>query len=157
MLLVTMGTQSLQCERIINCIIDANIKDEIVIQSYYKNINNRQIPKNIKIIQFIPYEEMDNYFKKADVIVVSGTGSIFRSLKMNKKTIIFPRLGTYDEAVDDHGLDMIILKEKGFCEFVDDEKKFKEVYENCKKTTFKKFVSNTEKFCLSLEEDLKKL
>ena len=50
MLLVSMGTQPIQCERIINSILDANIKDEIIIQAYYKNESNRIIQKNVLLL-----------------------------------------------------------------------------------------------------------
>ena len=113
MLLVSMGTQPIQCERIINSILDANIKDEIIIQAYYKNESNRIIPKNVLIKEFIPYDEMENYINKANVVVVSGTGGIFRALQKGKKVIIYPRLGKYKEAVNDHGLDMKVLEDKG--------------------------------------------
>lgn len=157
MLFVSMGTQPLQCERIVNTIIDSGIEDEIIIQAYYQNESNKKIPKNITIKQFIPYEEMDDYINKAEIVVVSGTGGTFRSLKKGKKVIIFPRLGKYNEAINDHGLDMIVLQEAGYAEFVNENDNFKEIYERCKKNNYKKYESNTIEFVKKLEREMEKL
>ncbi len=157
MLLVSMGTQPIQCERIINSILDANIKDEIIIQAYYKNESNRIIPKNVLIKEFIPYDEMENYINKANVVVVSGTGGIFRALQKGKKVIIYPRLGKYKEAVNDHGLDMKVLEDSGYASFVENSEDFKKIYETCLTKKYKKFVSNNKLFLHNLEEEIKKL
>lgn len=157
MLLVTMGTQPLQCERIINTIIDANLKTKVVIQSYYKNNQNKKIPSNITFFDFIPYDTMSKFYQDAQIVVTSGTGSIFRALNLNKKVIIFPRLGKYGEAADDHGLDMQILAEKGYAEFVEKEQDFKETYKRCKNKEYKKFKSNRSHFVDMLSNELTKL
>jgi len=157
MLLVTMGTQPIQCERIINTIIDSNIKEKIVIQSYYKNEQKKLIPKNIQIKQFISYYDMQKYYNEADIIVVSGTGGIFRALKQHKKVIIFPRLGKYKEAINDHGLDMKVLKDEGYAEFVEDERDFKKIYLKCKNSKYKKYISNNNNFIHLLQEEIEKI
>lgn len=152
-----MGTQPVQCERIINTIIDSNIEDKIIIQAYYKNNQSKIIPKNIIIKQLIPYDEMQEYYDNADIIVVSGTGGIFRALNQGKKVIIFPRLGKFGEAVNDHGLDMKVLKNEGYAEFVENEKDFKKIYLKCKKNKYKKFISNNKKFVNLLNNEIKKI
>ncbi len=154
MLLVTMGTQKRKCDRIINAVINAGIKDDIVIQAYYFPEKEYD---NIKFYQFISYDEMEKLLDEADVVVTSGTGSIFRALNKGKKVIIFPRLGRYDEAIDDHGLDMQILKDQGYAEFVIEANDFKKIYNSTLKTKFKKYVSNKENFIQKLEEEISKL
>ena len=152
-----MGTQPIQCERIINTIIDSNIKEKIIIQSYYKNVQKKIIPQNITIEQFIPYYDMQKYYNEADIIVVSGTGGIFRALKQHKKVIIFPRLGKYGEAINDHGLDMKVLKDEGYAEFVENEKEFKKIYLKCKKSNYKKYISNNNNFIKLLQNEIGKI
>lgn len=151
MVLVTMGTQAIKCDRIINAVIGANIKDNIIVQGFYKPGKKY---KNIKFVDFIPFDEMQDLINRADIIVASGTGSIIGALLMGKKVIIFPRLGRYGEAIDDHVLDMKILQKKGYAEFVEEAKDFTKVYERCKNTKYKKFISNTNNFIRALEEEI---
>ncbi len=154
MLLVTMGTQAVQCDRIINAIIEANIKDNIVIQGFYRPQKKYE---NIKFIEFVPYDKMQDLIDEADIIVTSGTGSILSALSKGKKVIIFPRLGKYGEAVDDHGLSMKIMKENGYAEFVEGGNDFAKIYEKCKNSKYKKFISNTDNFIEFLEEEMFKI
>lgn len=154
MLLVTMGTQAIKCDRIINTIIEANIKDNIIIQGFYKPEKKY---KNIKFVDFFSFDEMQDLMNKADIIVTSGTGSILGALSMGKKVIIFPRLGKYGEAVDNHGLDMKIMQENGYAEFVEEANDFAKIYEKCKNTKYKKFVSNTDNFIKLLKEEIFKI
>ncbi len=154
MVLVTMGSRKLQCNRIINAVINANIKDKIVIQAY---CDTEYDVKGVEFLGFVGYEEMDKLIDKATVVIASGTGSIFRALLKGKKVIIFPRLGRFGEAIDDHGLDMKVLKERGYAEFVENAEDFKETYEKTLKKKFKKFVSNRDNFVSELETELEKL
>lgn len=156
MILVTMGTQPLKCNRIIDAIINADIKENIIIQAYFDD-GEYSDSDNIKFIKFIPYSEMDELINKADIVVTSGTGSIVRALLKNKKVIIFPRLKKYKEAIDEHGNDMIILKDLGYAEFVEENDSFKEVYERTKSKRFKKFSSNNKYFTSKLLDELAKL
>lgn len=156
MILVTMGTQPLQCERIIDAVLNAGIKEKIVLQAH--NASKREIKnKNVELLDFVPYEKMEKYIESADIIVVSGTGGILRALLKNKKVIIFPRLAKYGEAIDDHGLDMKVLADKGYAEFVSEAHEFKSAYEQCKKKKYKKFTSNNDMFITSLIKDIKEL
>ena len=154
MLLVTMGTQKRKCERIVNAVINAGIKDKIVVQAYY---TPKEEYDNVEFYEFISYDLMEQLLDEADVVVTSGTGSIFRALNKGAKVIIFPRLGRYDEAIDDHGLDMKILKEQGYAEFVEEAEDFKDIYNQTLNKKFKKYVSNKEEFVKKLEEEIDKL
>lgn len=156
MILVSMGSQPLKCERIVKAVINSKIKDDIVVQAYY-NPDETKHYKNVKFYKFLPYNEMEELINKAEILVVSGTGAIFRALKMNKKVIIFPRLGKYGEAVDNHGLDMKVLADQGYCEFVENAEDFQEVYKKCKKNKYKKFDSNTQNFIEKLKKEISNL
>lgn len=156
MILVTMGTQPLQCERIIDAVLNAGIKEKLVIQAY--NASNRAIKnKNVEFLEYVPYDKMEQYIEKADIIVVSGTGGILRALLKEKKVIIFPRLAKYGEAIDDHGLDMKVLADKGYAEFVSEADEFKAAYKTCKNKKYKKFISNNDMFVTKLMLDIKEL
>ncbi len=157
MLLITMGTQPIQCDRIIKTILNANIKEKIIIQSPYIPTIEEKKRKNINFFTTIPYLKMNKYLSEASIVVVSGTGGILRALLANKKVIIFPRLGKYKEAADDHGLEMKILKNEGYCEFVEDEKDFLQIYKDCNSKTYKKFISNSDNFINKLQMSIKEL
>lgn len=151
MLLVSLGSQAIPAPRIVNDVINSNIDDEIIIQYAYDK-EKYEIPSNIKIITTVPYEEMKSLIEKSDVVITSGTGNIIKSLKMGKRVIIFPRLGRYNEAVDDHGMEMKILADLGYAEFLIDGNMLKKTYEKCKKAKYKKFESNTKNFINELDK-----
>ena len=141
MVLAILGTHSVPFDRLINYLENSNIEEEILILTSKTSIK----PKKCKIIDYIPYEEMDTYIDKATLIITSGTGSIMRALKKGKKVIICPRLAKYGEAVDDHGKDMKILAEKGYALYMEDDINIDDIYNQSKNFKPKKYKSNTKK------------
>lgn len=80
------------------------INEEVVVQSGHTKFKSSLITFR----PFLSLEELDDYYKKADLIISQGgTGSIIKGLKLNKKIIGIPRLKKYNEVVDDHQTELI--------------------------------------------------
>ena len=89
MILVTLGTQHQEFTRLLDYIEEIKIKDEIIVQAGYTKYKS----KKMKIFDFIDYEKMNEYVKKADLIIThGGTGSITGPLKEGKKVIACARI-----------------------------------------------------------------
>ena len=144
MILVTLGTQNQPFTRLLELIEKSDIKDEIIVQAG----NTKFKSPKMKIFDYIPYEEMTELIKKADLIIThGGTGSILMPLKMGKKVIAVPRLAKYGEHVDDHQTQLTsIFEEEGYILEYKDGEDFTELYLKSKKFKPNKYVSNTENF-----------
>lgn len=144
MILVTLGTQNQPFTRLLELIEKSDIKDEIIVQAG----NTKFKSPKMKIFDYIPYEEMTELIKKADLIIThGGTGSILMPLKMGKKVIAVPRLAKYGEHVDDHQTQLTsIFEEEGYILEYKDGEDFNELYLKSKKFKPNKYVSNTENF-----------
>ena len=144
MILVTLGTQNQPFTRLLELIEKSDIKDEIIVQAG----NTKFKSPKMKIFDYIPYEEMTELIKKADLIIThGGTGSILMPLKMGKKVIAVPRLAKYGEHVDDHQTQLTsIFEEEGYVLEYKDGEDFNELYLKSKKFKPNKYVSNTENF-----------
>ena len=142
MILVTLGTQKEQFTRLLDYIEKSKIQDKIIVQAGHTKFES----KKMEIFDFIPYEKMEQYIEKADVIIThSGTGSVLTPLKKGKKVIVCARLSKYEEHVDDHQVELLeVFKEEGYVLELSENNKLDEVYEELKKFKPKKYVINTE-------------
>lgn len=152
MILVTLGTQKEQFNRLLNYIENSNIKDEIIVQAGHTKYNS----KKMKIFDFIPYEEMIEYIDKADLVIThSGTGSVLMPLKKEKKVIVCSRLKKYGEHVDDHQKQLTgIFKDEGYVLELDENNSLDGLIENIKKFKPKKYKSNTNNFIEKLKNEI---
>ena len=152
MILVTLGTQKEQFTRLLDYIEDSNIKDEIIVQAGHTQYDS----KKMKIFDFIPYEEMTEYIKKADLIIShAGTGSILMPLKQGKKIIACARLQKYGEHVDDHQLQLIeVFKDEGYILEINEQEKLDDIIKKLKKFKPKKYISNADNFISKLKEEI---
>ena len=152
MILVTLGTQKEQFKRLLDYIENSKIKDEIVVQAGHTKYES----KKMKIFDFIPYEKMNEYIEKADIVIThSGTGSVLMPLKKDKKVIVCSRLKKYGEHVDDHQKQLTeIFKEEGYILEVDENNSLDDIMKKIKKFKPKKYISNTEKFLSKLKEEI---
>lgn len=108
MILVMLGTQNNSFYRLlkeIDKLIDKKIiKEEVVVQAGYTKYDS----KNMKILDFIPREELEKLEENANYIIThGGVGSIITSLQKNKKVIAIPRLHQYGEHVNDHQKEIV--------------------------------------------------
>jgi UDP-N-acetylglucosamine transferase subunit ALG13 len=107
MIFVSVGTYKKGFDRLIKEIDLLKekklIKEEIIAQIGH----GKYIPKNIKYEKFFEEEEMEKNIKKCTIYIThAGVGSVMKGLNFGKKIIILPRLKKFDEAVDDHQIEI---------------------------------------------------
>ena len=88
MIFVMLGTQNNPFQRLleeIDTLISKNvITEEVVVQAGYTQYQPKS--EKMKIIDFMPREELDTFEQKANFIIThGGVGSITLSLKKGKK------------------------------------------------------------------------
>lgn len=154
MILVTLGTQKEQFKRLLDYIENSQIEDEIIVQSGHTKYES----KKMKLFDFIPYEEMEKYIKKADVIIThAGTGSVLMPLKMGKKVIVCARLSKYEEHIDDHQQQLAdIFSEEEYVLELNENNSLDELFKKIKTFKPKKFISNSENFIKKLKAEIEK-
>lgn len=154
MILVTLGTQDKSFSRLLDAIEKqiklGNIKDRVVVQAG----NTKYESKNMEILDFIPYDEFDNFMKECDILIThGGVGSIITGLKNKKKVIAAARLKQYHEHTNDHQLQILKnFKEAGYILTLDEFDKLDEVLKEIKQFKPKQYKSNT-KHMIKLVED----
>lgn len=154
MILLTVGTQRFQFNRLLTK-VDELIQEGIIKSDMFAQIGySTYIPKNYKYITLISSDEMDHYFDQSDLIIThSGTSSIIKGLKKGKKIIVVPRQKKFDEHIDDHQLEIAMMFEKkGFIEVVYNINDLAQKIEIIKTKEYAKYA-NESKFLLN---DIKK-
>ena len=151
MILVTLGTQKQSFTRLLDYIENSNINDEIIVQAGHTKYESQKM----KIFSFIDYNEMNEYIKKADLIIThGGTGSILTPLKKGKKVIACARKQEYGEHVDDHQEQLVsIFADEGYILKIDEDN-LNKVYNKSKKFKPRKYESNSENFKNKLRNEL---
>lgn len=103
MIFVTVGTHEQGMDRLFKeldrLIEEKIINDEVISQIGYSDY----IPKNYEYRKMISYDDMDDYIKRADIVIThGGPGSIFHALKYDKIPIVVPRNPKFKEHIDEH-------------------------------------------------------
>ena len=154
MILVTLGTQNNSFHRLLEkmdeLINKGIINEKVIVQSGYTNYES----KNMRVFDLIPQEELERYQEQADLIIThGGVGSIVSSIKKGKKVIAVPRLGKYNEHVNDHQVEIIeSFNEKGYIIGLHDVSELGEALDKVKNFIPQKYVKNTGKI-LKIVED----
>ena len=144
MILVTLGTQKFQFDRLLQAIdrliIDGTIKEEVIVQAGSSTYTS----KNFKSFRSFSPEEMKKRQEAASLIIThGGTGSIIEPLKMKKKVIAVPRLAKYGEHVDDHQIEIVDeLAEAGYIIGIKEMKDLKMAIKEVCVFTFKNYENN---------------
>lgn len=118
MILVTVGTHYMDFSRFLKRIdeIAPFVKQEIIVQRGH----TKYIPKNCKSFDFVP--SLEQYYKKASLVVMHGGSSVWEFMyESTKPIIIVPRQAKYKEHINDHQVD--------FAEYMDKELGVKTIYE----------------------------
>ncbi len=156
MIFLTVGTQDKPFTRIIQAVeqavIDGKITDEVIVQAG----NTKYESKVLTVLNYVPFDEFNNYLLKADIIIThGGVGSILNALKLKKKVIAVPRLEKYGEHINDHQLQVIKkMTEQGYILSTEDENKIVEKIKEAEIFEAKEYVSNTENFIQSFKQVL---
>lgn len=148
MILVLLGTQDRQFDRLINEVVKLKnngiIKDKIIIQKGVSQFNDEKIES----FDFAPKEKIEKLINDAKLIIThAGVGTITECISKNKKVIVVPRLKKYAEHTNDH--QMQITKEFAYKNYilpVYDIKKLKDAIINIKDFKPGKYESNTNNF-----------
>ena len=101
MILVTLGTQKFQMNRLVEAVdkLAPSLGEEVFIQTG----NSSYIPKNCKYQDFVNVEDFQQMIKTCSLLIThSGVGSIMTGVSNNRPIIVVPRLEKYHEHVDDH-------------------------------------------------------
>lgn len=159
MIFVTVGTQDKPFTRLIEIVeksvLAGEIKDEVIVQAG----NTKYESKVLNILNYIPFDEFDNYLKKADVIIThGGVGSILNAVKLKKKVIAVPRLFKYNEHINDHQIQIIRkMSEAGYILSLEEDESLKDKLEQIKDFKVKDYESNTENFITAFDKILKEI
>lgn len=152
LILITLGTQFEPFTRLLDVIEKSNISEEIIVQAGH----TKYISEKMKILDFIPYEEMNGLVDRARIIIThGGTGSIVEPLKKGKVIIGCARLEKYGEHVDDHQTELIsIFSEQGYILELKDEQPIEEILKIAETFKPKQYVSNTDSFIDKLKQKI---
>jgi UDP-N-acetylglucosamine transferase subunit ALG13 len=104
MIFVTVGTHEQSFIRLVQCVDILRekgvIKEEVFIQTGYTDDYK---PKFCESKQFLEYNEMQEFFEKARIVIThGGPGSIMTPFKLGKVPVVVPRNPKKAEHVDEH-------------------------------------------------------
>lgn len=108
LIFVVLGTHELPFTRLLNEVerlVDKGVlNNDIIVQAGHTPFES----DNMTIYKFVTYEQMDQLYEQADLIIThAGTGSVITGLKKGKVVIAVPRLKKYGEHNDDHQLQLL--------------------------------------------------
>ena len=157
---ITLGSQKFQFNRLLKAVDELCEKGTINAEDVFAQIGySDYLPKNFSYKKFLDRDEFSNEMEKANIVIThGGTGAIIGAVKKGKKVIAVPRRAKYGEHVDDHQLQLVgQFKEfQLICE-CDDAEKVGDALETVKKTTYKEYVSNTQRIISSIDGFVSKL
>ena len=152
MIFITLGSQKFQFNRLLKAVDklveNATITDKVFAQIGYSDYN----PQNYQFTRFLDRDEIAKIIEEADIVIThGGTGSIMEAVKKGKKVIAIPRRMKYGEHIDDHQLQVVRqFKDLNLICECDDAEKISDALNLVKKSTYKKYVSNTPKIIDSI-------
>lgn len=152
MILIKLGTQKQEFKRLLDYIENSNIKEEIIAQIGHTKYKS----KKMKIYDFIEYDKMQKYTKKANVIIThGGTGSIVESIQIGKKVIACARKQEYGEHADNHQEEIVSTFSKaGYILELNENNNIGDLLKKLKTFKPKKFISNTDNFKEKLKKEI---
>lgn len=153
MILVGLGTQDKSFDRLLKQIDkeikNGNITEEVIVQAGYTKYES----KNMKIFDYVTQEELNEYVKKARLIIThAGVGSMLVGLENNKKVIAVPRLEKYKEHANDHQVQIAEqFSEEGYVIYLKNLKDLGQIINDIDNFKPKKLKHNT-KIIETIEE-----
>ena len=115
MIFVTVGTHEQQFNRLIQKVDelkrDGIIKEDVFIQTGFSTYE----PQYCQWEKLLSYDEMNEMYEKADIIIThGGPASFMKVLELKKIPIVVPRQAQFDEHVNDHQVEFVKLVEERF-------------------------------------------
>ena len=154
MILVLLGTQNNNFHRLLEelerLIQKQVIKEEVIVQAGYTKYTS----DNMKILDFIAKEELEELQNKADLIIThGGVGSILLSITKDKKVIAIPRLHQNEEHVNDHQKEIVkLFNRKGYIIGVQGVEELEQAIQKVENFKPRKYEPNNEKMLKIIEE-----
>ena len=117
MIFVTVGTNEARFDRLLQAFEPSPPDEELLVQHGPSGVR----PPGATCVDYLPYDELVATVRRARVVVThAGVGSIMTALANGKRPIVVPRLRRFDEAVDDHQLQLAVrLDEAGLVTLVE--------------------------------------
>ncbi len=141
MILVTLGTQKFQMNRLVEAAdkLAGQTKEDIYIQTG----NSTYEPKHCRYSAFIDAVTYKDMICNCDVLIThSGVGSVMTGINAGKPVIVVPRLKAFHEHVDDHQLEIAKAFEKKGCVLCCEEvERLAEYVERARKYAFQPYVA----------------
>lgn len=115
MIFVTVGTHEQQFNRLIEE-IDRMKQDSIIQEDIFMQIGfSTYEPKHCEWKKMLGYDEMNDFYEKADIIIThGGPASFMKALELKKVPIVVPRQVKFDEHINDHQVEFVKLVEERF-------------------------------------------
>lgn len=128
---VMFGTQDKRFDRLMDAILSSKSVEQ---HDFYMQLGYTvgDFGEKVHYQQYYLEEELLEEIEKADIVIThAGVGSIVAALKLNKRTIVVPRLGKYKEQNNDHQIQIMNrYKENGYIIALEDLSKLDETIEN---------------------------
>ena len=162
MIFVTVGTHEQPFDRLtkkINEIAKKMPDERIIVQYGYSNY----IPNYCICKKMMDYDEMEEKYKKANIIIThGGPASFIKSLQYGKVPIVIPRMKEFNEHVNNHQLEFvkqIEKKEKNIIAIYDinDLENAIKQYKKTSEILLKNYKSNTQNFIDNLIKYMEKM
>jgi UDP-N-acetylglucosamine transferase subunit ALG13 len=104
MIFVTVGTNEARFDRLLHEVAELRVDEHFVVQHGHSSPIH---PPHSELVDFLPFEEMVATIRRARLVVThAGVGSVMVALANAKRPIVVPRRKSFDEAVDDHQLQL---------------------------------------------------
>lgn len=105
MIFLTVGTHEQPFNRLIKE-VDELVKDGIIHERVFMQIGySTYVPEYCEFSKFLSYKSMNKFMNQASVVICHGGPATFmKSLSLQKRTIVVPRLKKFDEHVNNHQL-----------------------------------------------------
>jgi UDP-N-acetylglucosamine transferase subunit ALG13 len=156
--LVTVGTQKYAFDRLIKK-LDELKKSNVILDDIFAQIGeSNYIPQNIKYERYIKKHELEHLIEESDLIIAhAGVGLIMNALRQDKKIIVVPRMAEYNEHINNHQVQIAEEFDKDgyvvYAKNIDDLDKY---IDEAKTFNNKKYLSNSDKFCKTIVDELEK-
>lgn len=153
---VTTGSRSFSFDRLVKAIDKASFGDalgrsvEVLAQigaSEYR-------PESVEYVDFLSRLDFHHQIAIADVVIThGGTGAIIGAVTKGKKVVAVPRLAEFNEAVDDHQIELVRqLDAMGLIKGCFDLEKLAECTAEAVNSEFRPYKSNTENVLDSIDD-----
>lgn len=108
MIFVTVGTHEQQFDRLVRAVDELKASGEIEEPVFIQTGYSTYAPVHCEHSKFVPFKQMKEYMKRADVVITHGGPSSFiEAMAAGKVPVVVPRRGDLGEHVNDHQADFV--------------------------------------------------